>query len=83
MAKRKSVGNDPLSEDERIMREFYKPSGDKPSKPGKPDTQRQTYHVEVDLIEKVKRYAYIERLKISEVINLALKEFFQDRGLIE
>lgn len=80
MAKKKSVGSDPLSEDERILREFYKPAE---SKPGKPDTQRQTYHVEVELIEKVKRYAYLERLKISEVINRALKEFFQDRGLIE
>jgi hypothetical protein len=76
MARRKSVGSDPLSEEERIMRDFYRPSE---SKPGKPDTQRQTYHVEVDLIEKVKRYAYIERLKISEVVNRALKEFFQDK----
>lgn len=83
MAKRKSVGSDPLSEDERILREFYKPSESKPAQPAQPDTQRQTYHVEVELIEKVKRYAYIERLKISEVINRALKEFFQDKKFTE
>lgn len=83
MVKRKSVGSDPLSEDERIMRDFYKPSESKQSNQGKPNTQRQTYHVEIDLVEMVKRYAYIERLKISEVVNLALKEFFQDKKFTE
>lgn len=40
------------------------------------NTIRQTYHLNKDVIEKIKKYSYIERLKISEVVNVALKEFF-------
>ncbi len=46
--------------------------------PSLPKTLRQTYHLSLDNIEKVKRYAYIERLKISEVVNRALFEFFKN-----
>ncbi len=42
-----------------------------------PETLRQTYHLDVDNVEKIKQYAYIERLKISEVVNKALEEFFK------
>lgn len=48
--------------------------------PGKQsETTRQTYHLSHDNIEKVKKYAYIERLKISEVVNKALEEFFEKK----
>ena len=46
--------------------------------PSLPKTLRQTYHLSLDNIEKIKRYAYIERLKISEVVNKALVEFFRN-----
>ncbi|MFH1714849.1 MAG: hypothetical protein ABH857_01470 [Elusimicrobiota bacterium] len=42
---------------------------------------RQTYHIEKELVEKVKIYAYIERMKISEVVNLALKDYLKDKKL--
>ena len=42
-----------------------------------PETLRQTYHLDVDNVEKIKQYAYIERLKISEVVNRALEDFFK------
>ncbi|MFH1238814.1 MAG: hypothetical protein V1653_01730 [bacterium] len=52
----------------------------KQSLPGKHiDTLRQTYHMSHDNVEKVKKYAYIERLKISEVVNKALEEFFEKK----
>ena len=43
--------------------------------------KRQTYHLRMDLEEKVKSYAYWERLKISEVVNLALDNFFKERKI--
>ena len=39
---------------------------------------RQTYHIEKELVEKVKLYAYIKRLRISEVVNIALKQYLKD-----
>ena len=36
-------------------------------------TKRQTYHIHVDLIAKLRRYAYWERQRISEVVNYALE----------
>jgi len=39
--------------------------------------KRQTYYLRTDLEEKVKSYAYWERLKISGVVNLALEDFFK------
>ena len=47
-----------------------------PSKNITDNTIRQTYHLDKELIELIKKYAYIERMKISEVVNIALKEFF-------
>lgn len=36
---------------------------------------RRTYHIQDELHEKVKAYAYWERVSISEVVNAALKQF--------
>jgi hypothetical protein len=41
--------------------------------------KRQTYFLRSDIEEKIKGYAYWERLKISEVVNLALESFFKDK----
>ncbi len=49
----------------------------KQSLPSNSETLRQTYHLNVDNVEKIKQYAYIERLKISEVVNRALEDFFK------
>lgn len=89
MAKRKAIGRDPLSwigqqegpqTKTEIERLPGKPGRQSPlRKPSKPVTKRQTYHLNSKLIQKVKSYAYWERLKISEVINLALEDFFKDK----
>lgn len=42
-------------------------------------TRRQTYHIHVDLIAKLRGYAYWERQMISEVVNCALEQFFEDK----
>ena len=42
-------------------------------------TKRQTYHIHVDLIAKLRGYAYWERRMISEVVNCALEQFFEDK----
>ena len=42
-------------------------------------TKRQTYHIHVDLIAKIRGYAYWERRMISEVVNCALEQFFKDK----
>ena len=42
-------------------------------------TKRQTYHIHVDLIAKLRGYAYWEQRQISEVINRALEQFFEDK----
>jgi hypothetical protein len=36
---------------------------------------RRTYHIQDDLHEKVKAYAYWERISIYEVVNTALEQF--------
>lgn len=40
---------------------------------------RHTYHVRADLLEKLRGYAYWERIGISELINHILEEFFEDK----
>lgn len=77
--KRPRVGSDPLA----WIKDTTKAQG-KPSKLGKQElpskqTQRQTYHLEMDLVDKIKKYAYWERLKVSEVVNKALREFFKSK----
>ncbi len=42
-------------------------------------TKRQTYHIHVDLIAKLRGYAYWERRRISEVVNCALEQFFEGK----
>ena len=42
-------------------------------------TKRQTYRIHVDLIAKLRGYAYWEQQQISEVINRALEQFFEDK----
>jgi len=80
MAKKKPrLGSDGLA----WIRDTSKGKG-KQGKPGKQEllgkqTKRQTYHLEKDLIEKIKKYAYLERLKVSEVVNEALREFFKGK----
>ena len=46
-------------------------------------TKRQTYHIHVDLIAKLQGYAYWERRRISEVVNYALEQFFEDKEIKE
>ena len=46
---------------------------------GQSGTKRQTYYICVDLIAKLRGYAYWERRKISEVVNCALDQFFSDK----
>ena len=44
-------------------------------------TKRQTYHIHVDLIAKLRGYAYWEQRMISEVVNYALEQFFEDKEI--
>jgi hypothetical protein len=44
-----------------------------------PGLQRQTYVLSNELVEKVRAYAYWERLEIKQVINAALTEYFADK----
>ena len=45
----------------------------------KDEVARHTYYVRVDLLEKLRGYAYWERIGISELINQILEEFFEDK----
>ena len=77
--KKPRVGTDPLA----WIKDTTEAKG-KQGKPGKQEllgkqTRRQTYHLEIDLVEKIKKYAYWERLKVSEVVNRALREFFKNK----
>ncbi len=45
----------------------------------KVEKKRQTYHSRVDVITKLRAYAYWERLGISEIVNAALEQFFADK----
>ena len=45
----------------------------------KDEVARHTYYVRVDLLEKLRGYAYWERVGISELINQILEEFFEDK----
>jgi len=40
------------------------------------ETQRQTYHVETHFIERIKQYAQEADLTITQVVNLAFRNFF-------
>jgi hypothetical protein len=83
---RQALGQDPLGWI-KDTKEESKPSTlrkqGKLSLHSKPKTKRQTYHLEVELIEKVREYAYWERLGVSEVVNIALEEFFKDKNILE
>ena len=48
---------------------------------GQSGTKRQTYYIFVDLISKLRGYAYWERRKISEVVNCALAQFFKGKEI--
>jgi len=80
--KKPRVGSDPLA----WIRDTTRGKG-KQGKQGKLSKQellgkqikRQTYHLETDLIDKIKKYAYWERVKVSEVVNRALREFFKNK----
>ena len=45
----------------------------------KGEVTRHTYHVRLDLLEKVRGYAYWERIGISELINHILEKFFEGK----
>lgn len=47
----------------------------------KDEVARHTYYVRVDLLEKLRGYAYWERYGISELINQILEEFFEDKDV--
>ena len=44
-------------------------------------TKRQTYHIHVDLIAKLRGYTYWEQRMTSEVVNYALEQFFEDKEI--
>lgn len=80
--KKPRVGSDPLA----WIKDTTKAKGKqgKPSKLSKQEllnkqTKRQTYHLEIDLVEKIKKYAYWERLRVSDIVNQALREFFKGK----
>jgi len=81
---RQALGQDPLGWI-KDTKEESTPSilrkQDKLSLQSKPKIKRQTYHLKVELIEKVREYAYWERLGVSEVVNIALEEFFKDKEI--
>ncbi|MBM3210757.1 hypothetical protein FJZ33_00940 [Candidatus Poribacteria bacterium] len=39
---------------------------------------RKTFYIRMDLIDKLRAYAYWERRGISETVNIALDEFFKN-----
>ena len=43
------------------------------------EVTRHTYHVQLDLLEKVRGYAYWERIGISKLIKHILTEFFEGK----
>ena len=43
------------------------------------EVRRHTYYARVDLLEKVREYAYGERVGISELMNQILEGFFEER----
>jgi hypothetical protein len=43
------------------------------------ETQRQTYHVQKRYIEAIKRASDLERVSITEIVNRAFKQFFEER----
>lgn len=44
-----------------------------------PDMARATFIVKVDLLEKLKDYAYTERISIKDAMSAALSEFLKDK----
>lgn len=51
-----------------------------------PVKHRRTYHIQDELHEKVKAYAYWERIGISDVVNMSLDRFFESvevKGILE
>ena len=44
-----------------------------------PEEKRETFQIKVELSEKIKNYAYWERLKQKEALNLIIEEFFKDK----
>ena len=43
------------------------------------EMRRHTYYARLDLLEKVREYAYGEQVGISELINQILEEFFEEQ----
>lgn len=76
--KKPRVGSDPLAWIRDTREKGKQGKLSKQELLGK-QTKRQTYHLEADLIDKIKKYAYWERVRVSEVVNRALKEFFKDK----
>ena len=42
-----------------------------------PSKRRQTYYIQEELIEKIRAYTYWKRMGISEMVNIALEDFFE------
>ena len=45
----------------------------------KGEVRRHTYYARMDLLERVREYAYDERVGISELMNRILEEFFEEQ----
>jgi hypothetical protein len=85
--KTSGLGSDPFAADtERVVRKLTEPGT--PGKPGKPKhygtpkagSQRVTYHLPVELAERVRNCAYWERREIRDVVAEALGEYLKKRN---
>ena len=43
--------------------------------------RRETFYLSKELSHKLRAYAYWERLGISEIVNVALEQFFKDKEI--
>lgn len=84
MAKKKTrIGSDPLAWIKSSTKTEVQQGKLNKQRLQSKQTHRQTYHLEKDLIKKIKDYAYWKRLKISEVVNQALREFLKGKKFTE
>ncbi len=91
--KTKKLGNNPLDwigkdkepssvkKDKTLKKEEKKSSENKITSQPEDKEKRETFIVKVSLSEKIKDYAYWERMKQKDVLNSILEEFFKDKNI--
>ena len=72
--KKNKLGNNPLDW-------IGKPINTTPPKKKILEEKRETFIVKIDLSEKIKDFAYWERMKQKEALNFILEEFFKDKNI--